>query len=493
MSTFKVKIGVAAFVVVAAVTFALYFIIAGPLATQAEREVVATVEQASLAVPRLRKHDGFELAAAVQSMSRRPEFVKAIQEGDEKKRRAAVFDAITQLDQELRSQEKKADFLGVVDKDGAVIARDLDMNDMYGDKLDYPVVQRALKGHTSGDIWVMKNRMMRAAMAPIIVGGQVRGAVALAYDFTAAYARDARRHVGAQVAYFLDNAVRASSFTVAGSDTTEDAARVAGLNKAILGESGLANKAVAEGKVSELQELQIQGERYKVLVGPLPEAVFLDGDAAKGVAPAATRRAAGFAVVASMDQALQPVVKVRYLIVGSGLGMMLLVLLVVTLMARHYVGAEDRLELGVNEVMNGNLEYTFDAMEEFEGLANALNVMLARLLGRPEPGEEATEGEEVWRADVISIEELDGSPVPPELAQQLASEPEDVYYGRLYAEYVDARRRLNLPVEGLDLPALAQKLRANEAMLKAKHKCQMIRFMVRSSAGKATFKPVRLG
>ena len=40
---------------------------------------------------------------------------------------------------------------------------------------------------------------------------------------------------------------------------------------------------------------------------------------------------------------------------------------------------------GVAEVINGNRDYMFESpSQDFEGLANGLNVMLARLLGRPE-------------------------------------------------------------------------------------------------------------
>ena len=53
---------------------------------------------------------------------------------------------------------------------------------------------------------------------------------------------------------------------------------------------------------------------------------------------------------------------------------------------------------------------------DFEGLSNGLNVMLARLLGREEPNEDAVEEEEdggkVWRAEHMIIEEGDGAASP---------------------------------------------------------------------------------
>ena len=60
--------------------------------------------------------------------------------------------------------------------------------------------------------------------------------------------------------------------------------------------------------------------------------------------------------------------------------------------ARRFLVPLDRVEAGVSEVINGNHDYVFESPSpDFEGLANGLNVMVARLLGRPEPGEEDDE------------------------------------------------------------------------------------------------------
>ena len=59
------------------------------------------------------------------------------------------------------------------------------------------------------------------------------------------------------------------------------------------------------------------------------------------------------------------------------------------LTARRILAPLDEIEVGVNEIINGNVERTFRPVgSDLDGLANALNVMLARLLGRPEPGDE---------------------------------------------------------------------------------------------------------
>ena len=56
----------------------------------------------------------------------------------------------------------------------------------------------------------------------------------------------------------------------------------------------------------------------------------------------------------------------------------------------------------------------------------------------------------------------------------------------------ELRSETKAPVAGITLDNLSQKLRANEAMLKAKHKCQMVRFEVNTADGKVSFKPIRI-
>ena len=66
--------------------------------------------------------------------------------------------------------------------------------------------------------------------------------------------------------------------------------------------------------------------------------------------------------------------------------------------------------LGVGEIINGNIDYMFKPVgQDFEGLSNALNVMLARLLGREEVSDEEGEDEadeaNKWKSEQMLVEE----------------------------------------------------------------------------------------
>jgi hypothetical protein len=424
------------------------------------------------------------LADLAEQAAARKDFIDAVQVADEKQRRISTFEAITKFDDQLRSEGRKAHFLGVVDKTGAIVARDLDPQNLYGEKLPFEAVKLALRGTTATDtlgpreIFWMKHKMMRLAAAPISVGGKVSGAVVIAYEVTAADARELHKNFGStHVAYFMDDAVRASSFAI--GENTEDAGMVEALTRELFSSpTAPAREALAQRKPTGMQQVKLQGKEYQLIVGPLPMQLGSPS--------------AGFAVLASLTDAGQAVSRVRWMFLVLTVVTLLLVLGGMWVVARHFVNAEDKLELGVTELINGNLDYTFDVVEEFEGLANGLNVMMARLLGRPEPGEDGEDPEAMFRPEVIQLEELDPNP-DPALVRQLAAEPEDAYYARVHREYVEARRRFNLPVDGITVESLAQKLRANEALLRARHKAQMIRFLVLAQAGKVSLKPIRLG
>jgi hypothetical protein len=129
---------------------------------------------------------------------------------------------------------------------------------------------------------------------------------------------------------------------------------------------------------------------------------------------------------------------------------------------------------------------------ELDGLANGLNVMLARVLGRPEPGEEEfdDEGNPIFQGRV-EFEDGDGSAAPapdPDLAA-LAQESEPDYYKRVYTEYLAARRATGNPDE-VSFENFIAKLKVNEGKLKAQYQCRAVRFRLVVKDGKVTLKPV---
>jgi len=187
-----------------------------------------------------------------------------------------------------------------------------------------------------------------------------------------------------------------------------------------------------------------------------------------------------------------------WLVLLLGLGALVIAILAMLVTARLILGPAEEIELGVTEIINGNIEYTFKpAGADFDGLANALNVMLARLLGRPEPGEESfDENGNVQSVGKVLLDDEasatlggTGSSTDPAVLA-LAQEPEPDYYKRIYNEYLEARKGVGESIDGVTFESFSAKLRLNEANLKKKYNCRAVRFRVQTKNGQVTLKPV---
>ena len=182
---------------------------------------------------------------------------------------------------------------------------------------------------------------------------------------------------------------------------------------------------------------------------------------------------------------------------GFGVLAMLVMLGAVMMTSLRFIRPLDKIELGVAEIINGNIDYQFRPVgPDFEGLSNGLNVMLARLLGREEPNEDEPEEEQDetsrWRSDQMLVEEGQapaGSPSPE--ANALAQESEPVYFTRIFNEYVAALKAQGKPTKGITIQAFTAKLRLIEGGLKQKWKgCRMVRFKVNAQGSEVTLKPI---
>ncbi len=480
----RMKIGLAAAAVVLLVTLGTYFLVSNALKANAIADVEQNLVRAERAFSEIGRLRAADAAMQAYVRAKRPSIIGVFDKSDETARREAAFAECEAQNAGLQKEGRHAAIVAILGADGRVIARDLNPNAMFGDDLKsrYPAVARALLGEPIKDVWSMNGRMTQVALGPITRSdGSVIGVLLIGHALSITTAQETRDKIGAEIGYFHSGKMQASSFATAEDANKEDVGKTQALGEVIFGGQKLAEQALGKSTPTALVRLTIDGSEYAVIAAPLL-GNFSD-------------RTSGVALASSLSSAVSRVNAVAAKVIALGLIAMLTLIIAVVLTAKRFIGPLDQIELGVGEIINGNIDYTFRPVgPDFEGLSNGLNVMLARLLGREEPNEDAVEEEDdggnTWRADQMIIEEGDGSPNPA--AAALGQESEAAYYPRLFNEYTNALRNLNKPSEGLSVPAFMAKLRLAEAGLKQKWSCKMVRFQLISRGDDVAFRAIRI-
>jgi len=319
------------------------------------------------------------------------------------------------------------------------------------------------------------------AVAPVVDLDldETLGTLIIAYSLTAVEAQNQQKLLGADVAYFYGDKVTATSFA-----RQEGGQEMQSQLVVPLFTDGLAATALEKG-LADLKTIEIGGEVYIATAGRLPRFSTKDfpSDYPKVVA--------GALVAMSLSEAMAPLGTVKMGILLVGFGSLIIALLTMFITAKRILGPLDEIELGVSDIINGNLEHHFQPVgSDLDGLANALNVMMARLLGRPEPGEEEYDDDgNIVQGASLAFDSEGLSPQDAE-AMALAQEPEASYWDRVFNEYIAARQQAGESIEGIELESFKIKLRSNENKLKGKYQCRAVRFKVVTKDGKVILKPV---
>ncbi|MEZ4359856.1 MAG: MXAN_5187 C-terminal domain-containing protein [Kofleriaceae bacterium] len=468
--------------VIVALTAIAYALISSSIDDKAQREGQARVLRARQMLAQTVQLDVVSTLSKAERLAADEGFLRALR-ADGLERANASKLAFERFGAK-ESSDRAADIIALVDEGGNVLA----MNgvsavvarlwkDDKGD-LRWPSIALALQQRIIiSDVWDYQDKgMMRVGIASVIdpeaPESKPVGAVVVAYSQTAKEAQRQAAMFGAQVAYYKDKRVFATSFmrTAAEEDTAK---------RAVLG-----GKLPAAGS-SRVERMTIEGVPYGVATAKIESA------ASRQLPPEIAEQAFTAAVLAPLTD-VSGISDVKKYIIFVGLGALAIAMLGLYLTHRRLIAQIDQVELGVIDIINGNVDRTFRPVGlELDGLANGLNVMLARLLGRPEPGDEELDddGNPIVQGRVEFEDAEAGRGAPdPELAA-LAQESEPDYYKRLYTEYLEARRGIGQPDE-VSFENFIAKLKVNEGKLRAQYQCKSVRFRVVTKEGKVTLKPV---
>jgi hypothetical protein len=480
------KIGLIAAAVLVALTGLFYATITSSLQDSVRQDVESRVSRAQRVYRDISQLDGFKLANLASARARSAQVLAVFDKGDASARQSAAYEACEMVNQQLKQDNRKADIVAILDSTGKIVGRDLNPNADVGLDLraKYPAVSQALKGGAVKDVWTWQGRVHEVAVAPIVkADNSIIGAMLLAWVVSATTAQNSRDLLDTEIGFFLDGKVYASSFVSSVDRSKEDVTKSQTLSNLLFAGGKIAEGVLQRGTPSEVQTWEIEGRSFAAVVAPMP------GNFAN--------RTSGFVVLASLSDGMVRVHEAGMKVLFFGLLAVVVTFVVSARTARRFISPLDKIELGVAEVINGNIDYTFKPVgQDFEGLSNSLNVMLARLLGREEPNEEAVEeeeegGKQVWKAEAMVIAEGDGS-APPSTVTELADESEAAYYPRLFNEYVASLQKLGQSTQGMSVLAFMAKLSLTEAGLREKWECKTIRFLLAQQGSQISFRPVKI-
>jgi len=489
-------------VVIAALTAVAFFVTSTSIDDRSRKDAEAQLRRAYQVVGQLAQLEAIDVANKAERLAADRAFVTALKSESQTERNNQARLGFTKFTSNEKEGDRKPDIIALVDAQGNIVS----MNDVpsvvpkqwkkEGDKPGdtiIPALNVVLGNRVIvSDMWDYQDRMMKIGVAPVIDpdapvpandpdGVVIIGAIVVAYAQTAQEAQHDKLLLGTEIAYYDGNRVFATSFTKSGS-LEEDTSKGKQLTDIL-----------KTGKIvqasSQPQKVKIDGVDYLAAAVQMPRSSTNTKRIPKDY-PAVT---AGAMMLSPVSDATNIGGTIKVFILLLGAGALAISMLGLYLSHRRLIAQVDAVELGVTDIINGNLDRTFRPVgPEVDGLANGLNVMLARLLGRPEPGEEEfdEEGNPIipGRVDFEETEEGQKPATDPDLAA-LAQESEPDYYKRVFTEYVAQRKAVGSP-DDVSFENFIAKLKVNEGKLKAQYQCRAVRFRVVTKDGKVTLKPV---
>jgi hypothetical protein len=482
-------------VVIATLTAASFIFLSRGLDRKSSDDAARQLDRAYQVADQLNQLRAIDVSNKAENLASDPSLVAALRKNNP----ALARDGFTKFTASLKMEDTKPDIIALVDQSGLIVAMHetpgvtpkmwLKDPNKPGDTV-IPALNVVLGNRVIiSDVWRHQDQMMKIGVAPILnpdaqvstndEGTAIIGAVVVAYAQTAAAAQKDKKLIGTEIAYYDAQTVAATSFTK-GSSSEEDAAKGKTLNE-----------IVKSGKVTpasdQQQKVTVDGVDYFAAAFKLPYKTTNSSRMPKDY----PQGAAGALVLSPVSDPSNTSGTIGMFIILVGVGALAISMLGLYFSHRRLIAQVDAIELGVTDIISGNLDRTFRPVgPELDGLANGLNVMLARLLGRPEPGEEEfdEEGNPIIPGRVDFEEGEEKPQTDPDLAK-LAQESEPDYYKRVYTEYVAARKAVGSP-DDVSFENFIAKIKVNEGKLKAQYNCRAVRFRVITKDNKVTLKPV---
>ena len=377
------------------------------------------------------------------------------------------------------------EFVAITDETGTVIARNKDINRMVGDRLaDWlPRMNDVLsKGVPATDVRqhpTEQKKLLQVAMAPVRnEDGAIVGSVVVAYDLSNALAKREADLLDRHVAFVSREGVFGSSLP----------GELAGkLREQLLSKGKQALEAALANGRSTRWDTTLGDQHFVAVVAPLG---------------AGTTTPSGYVVMANETEEMAVLSSTTTILALTLIGV-IGVLVYGFLIGSAFLKPLEEIEEGVLQILNGRTDLRIDVKSaEFGGLAYRINQLVNMFTGVEEEDEEGR-----ISRPVVPAVQAPAAPAPsstpaaggaasagpiddPAIAAQLAAEPEDAYYERVYNEYVAAKRAVGEDVSQITKDRFVQRLQGNARVLCKKHGCREVRFRVVRDGQVVSLQPV---
>jgi len=370
----------------------------------------------------------------------------------------------------------------ITDADGAELARTQTgkwFKERWADK--YKLVRQVIDTGIEGeDIWMMKDRISIASAVPVRFDGRLVGVLIVGNAIDEELARMEKSIGGSDYAFYSRDRVIASTLT---------SVRQAYLNDYVSRNSEkIAQVLLSRGDYFK-ENIVLGEEEYSILLSPMPSMQ--------------DQTLAGFAMMRSVSHHLKPYSDMRtFLMIVTVLFILLGIPLALLILQEAYRSIDFILE-GAHQIIVGNKDYQFSSNDPaLVGLGQAMNLMIAILLGKyiPEDEDEINQmalkgGAPGVRAKAIvakaTTESLPIQSMSDEGAARAVKVDEDreTYFERLFNEFIAAKKKVGEDISLVTKDRLIQKLLRTEEKLCEKHGVKAVRFEVHIEDNKVTLKP----
>jgi len=473
-----------------------YFVVSSQLQSTLTEEVDARIDEDHLIFDRTWRLWGFELAEQAAEQARDSDTLDVFTALDEADTRSRAYHRATEirewLERRNRATRGPPELVVITDDRGRVLARSQDQRRMQGDDLTEALgtLDGVLEdGGTATDVWELsltgQEKVLQAAIAPILDPNTHRpmGAVVVGYDISEGTAERAAELLGRDIAFIHGEAIYSSSL----EGEPEDQLR--GL---VFGDHGAATTAALRDDpvTSDPFLMQLGDVQYAAVIGPVANA------------PSSS---VAYVVLGNRSAQADKASVVNTILITTAVGIAIVVIFGF-LLANSFLRPVEEMEEGVLAVINGRTDVRLHIESaELGGLAYRINQLINVFTGTPEADDEGRISSPPEAFAGAPAPQVPGpAPTPAEatapagsgeldddaLAEQLAAEPEDEYYARLFAEYVAAKEAIGENVSNITQDKFVKRLQANEKSLIKKHDCRMVRFTVQTKGTQVNLRPV---